>query len=70
MIRHMMTDKHQAKWGLLSKDEIKNQILDLLSNQIAQRRNMMNQMVGTLYPSILHDEIDYLQTLISNVKAT
>ena len=55
---------------MLTKDEIKSQILTLIAEQIEQRKKMMQQMVGTLYPGILADEIDYLHTLVSNIKAT
>ena len=44
---------------------------ELILEQIQIRRTLINQMVGTLYPSILRDEIERLYELhkdISNEK--
>jgi hypothetical protein len=41
---------------LIDEDKIPNTIRDLES-QIEVRRNLMRQMVGSLYPSIISDQI-------------
>lgn len=45
---------------LLSMAEIQKQIVENLNQQIQTRHTTMDQMVGSLYPSILADEISLL----------
>jgi hypothetical protein len=42
--------------------------VDLVYEQIEIRRDLMSQMVGTLYPSILQDEIIQLTKLFNKLK--
>jgi hypothetical protein len=53
---------------ILRMDQIQSQLLQLLADQIQARKDMMNQMVGSLYPSILQSEIWQLITWKDGIK--
>lgn len=55
---------------LLTLDEIKSMFLVFLSEQTRIRRALSNQMVGSLYPSILDDEIHQLTLLRERLKSS
>lgn len=42
--------------------------LDILFAEIRERRALMNQMVGNLYPGIVHDEITKIDEMINDLR--
>ena len=46
---------------MISKEELEKMDKSTLENEIKKRRELLNQMVGWLYPAIITDEIIQLQ---------
>ena len=44
----------------LKVEEVQAEIQELLKSQVSMRREMMSQMVGSLYPSIMESEMNEL----------
>lgn len=51
---------------MISVDKCGSMTVEQLQQQIDERRILIKQMVGTLYPSILVDEIEQLRQMIDN----
>lgn len=49
-------------------DEVRAELLAIIDQEIVAHRQMMSEMVGTLYPSILQDEINKLRDLREKIK--
>lgn len=73
--RDVIMNKHEEfldriKKGELSIIPVDEITCDQAEEQVFARRYMINQMVGTLYPSILEDEIRNIKTqYYSDVKS-
>lgn len=53
--------------ALKSLAEINEELIHLINQQIASRRYMLDELVGTLYPSIVQDELEKLEALKTEV---
>lgn len=53
---------------LLDVPKCKDLSVTALKEQIELRRKLINQMVGSLYPRILEDEIEKLQEYIERLE--
>ena len=49
-----------------NREKFKDLTLDELAFNVKERHKLIDQMVGSLYPGILHDEICILNSLISD----
>lgn len=45
---------------MITKEKLEQLTVEEIDKEIESRRQLVQQMVGTLYPSILNDEIEQL----------
>ncbi len=50
---------------MINEDELKGWDLERINREIKQREYLLDQMVGTLYPSILCYELNQLQEVLN-----
>lgn len=61
------SDSVMERVAIKTLAEINEELIVAINQQIASRRYMLDELVGTLYPSILQSELEKLEALKAEV---